>query len=96
MVPSKATRSGKAPSRGTPARIDLDIHNELENECPVIHSPTKSPGILDLVLSKETREALKEVTVLYHAFVDHGWRLTKLEFLKAYMLLEKYYFQKPK
>ncbi|CAG8480267.1 24627_t:CDS:10 [Racocetra persica] len=50
-----------------------------------------SLGILGTVLSKETRDAIREITALYHAFFGHGWRLTKLEFFKAYMLLEKYY-----
>ncbi|RHZ60084.1 hypothetical protein Glove_359g13 [Diversispora epigaea] len=92
--------SGKTPSKDVPINFgDLNElenanANELENAFAVSYPEPKLLGILDLVLSKETREAIKEITVLYHAFFDNGWRLTKLEFLKAYMLLEKYYLQK--
>ncbi|CAG8586061.1 12927_t:CDS:2, partial [Cetraspora pellucida] len=58
------------------------------------NSDAISLGILDAVLNKETRDAIREITTLYYAFFGHGWRLTKLEFLKAYMLLEKYYSQR--
>ncbi|CAG8745218.1 41435_t:CDS:10, partial [Gigaspora margarita] len=58
------------------------------------HPDAISLGILDTVLNQETRDAIKEITALYHTFFGHGWKLTKLEFLKSYMLLEKYYNQK--
>ncbi|CAG8511694.1 2432_t:CDS:10 [Acaulospora morrowiae] len=76
--------------------VSIKISDADESELDNIILPENKPlGILDMVLSQETRDAIKEITVLYHAFFDHGWRLTKLEFLKAYMLLEKYYTQKP-
>ncbi|CAG8755626.1 1374_t:CDS:10, partial [Dentiscutata erythropus] len=68
---------------------DFDYSNLL------MHPEVRSLGILDMVLCQETRDAIKEITVLYNSFFDNGWKLTKLEFLEAYMLLEKYYAQKP-
>ncbi|CAG8806694.1 3903_t:CDS:2, partial [Gigaspora margarita] len=61
----------------------------------LMHPEVRSCGILDMVLCQETRDAIKEITVLYNTLFDHGWKLSKLEFLEAYMLLEKYYAQKP-
>nr|CAG8550803.1 14402_t:CDS:10 [Entrophospora candida] len=74
---------------------EIDNVNDAEFANIVVHPEAKPFGILDMVLSKETKDAMKEITVLYHTFFGHGWRLSKLEFLKAYMLLEKYYTQKP-
>jgi hypothetical protein len=81
--------------------VDQEVSSEIEEAdegefANITHPETRPLGILDRVLNQETRDAIKEITVLYHAFFDHGWRLSKLEFLKAYMLLEKYYSQKPK
>ncbi|CAG8519152.1 8043_t:CDS:10 [Racocetra persica] len=81
----------------TQSKVAPLIHDDCDcNECfnLEIRPETISLGILDTVLSQETRYAIKEITGLYHTFFGHGWRLTKLEFLKAYMLLEKYYSQK--
>ncbi|RIA94920.1 hypothetical protein C1645_758918 [Glomus cerebriforme] len=80
--------------------VDQEVSTEIEDAdegefANISHPETRTLGILDMVLNQETRDAIKEITVLYHAFFDHGWRLSKLEFLKAYMLLEKYYSQKP-
>ncbi|RGB43764.1 hypothetical protein C1646_809034 [Rhizophagus diaphanus] len=80
--------------------VDQEVSSEIEEAdegefANITHPETRPLGILDRVLNQETRDAIKEITVLYHAFFDHGWRLSKLEFLKAYMLLEKYYSQKP-
>ena len=91
------------PSTVTNTRgiVDQEVSSEIEEAdegefANITHPETRPLGILDRVLNQETRDAIKEITVLYHAFFDHGWRLSKLEFLKAYMLLEKYYSQKPK
>nr|CAG8644046.1 7788_t:CDS:10 [Entrophospora candida] len=80
-------------TKGISSEIDNADDTEFANV--VVYPESMSLGILDMVLSKETRDAIKEITVLYNTFFDHGWRLSKLEFLKAYMLLEKYYTQKP-
>jgi len=84
----------------TKGNVDQEVSTEIaeaeDGEFAITYPENKPLGILDMVLSRETRDAIKEITVLYHTFFDHGWRLSKLEFLKAYMLLEKYYAQKPK
>ncbi|CAJ0767741.1 18727_t:CDS:10 [Entrophospora sp. SA101] len=101
------TRSNTVPLRSTTnqnrdATMTKGISSEIDNADDtefanvVVYPESMSLGILDMVLSKETRDAIKEITVLYNTFFDHGWRLSKLEFLKAYMLLEKYYTQKPR
>ncbi|CAJ0644218.1 7769_t:CDS:10 [Entrophospora sp. SA101] len=100
------TRSNTVPLRSTTnqnrdATMTKGISSEIDNADDtefanvVVYPESMSLGILDMVLSKETGDAIKEITVLYNTFFDHGWRLSKLEFLKAYMLLEKYYTQKP-
>ncbi|CAG8522754.1 628_t:CDS:10, partial [Scutellospora calospora] len=78
--------------------LATEVNDIVEFECNNIltYTEVRSLGILDLVLSQETRDAIKEITVLYNSFFDNRWMLSKLEFLEAYMLLEKYYAQKPK
>ncbi|CAG8762123.1 7856_t:CDS:10 [Cetraspora pellucida] len=74
---------------------ETDDTDEFDCDNILINPEVRSLGILDMVLCQETREAIKEIKVLYKSFFDNGWTLTKLEFLEAYMLLEKYYAQKP-
>ena len=93
LIGSETSPIADATSRSVADELTRVDENEFAS---VVRLPKKkgSLGILDLVLNQETRDAIKEITVLYHTFFDHGWRLSKLEFLKAYMFLEKYYAQK--
>ena len=103
MLSSSSTDKKKSPSvANTRGIVDQEVSSVIEEADEgefaniVTHPETRPLGILEMELNQETRDAIKEITVLYHAFFDHGWRLSKLEFLKAYMLLEKYYTEKPK
>ncbi|CAG8460609.1 16408_t:CDS:10 [Dentiscutata heterogama] len=90
LTPTPFIHSPLSPISRDCSKLDNDDNDDnIET-----HPDAISLGILDTVLSQETRDAIKEITALYHTFFGHGWRLTKLEFLKAYMLLEKYYNQK--
>ncbi|GET01009.1 alpha/beta hydrolase protein [Rhizophagus clarus] len=96
ILPPAVTNTREIVNQDINQEISSEIEEADEGEFANITHPEIRPlGILDRVLNQETRDAIKEITVLYHAFFDHGWRLSKLEFLKAYMLLEKYYSQKP-
>ncbi|CAG8680197.1 10000_t:CDS:2, partial [Racocetra persica] len=91
----------RTPASAPPVLNSRDLTTETDDidefDCAniLIDPEVRSLGILDIVLCQETREAIKEIKVLYKSFFDNGWTLTKLEFLEAYMLLEKYYEQKP-
>ncbi|CAG8595616.1 16272_t:CDS:2, partial [Cetraspora pellucida] len=92
-----AIRAKTAPPVLNSRDLTTETDDTDEFDCAniLINPEVRSLGILDMVLCQETREAIKEIKVLYKSFFDNGWTLTKLEFLEAYMLLEKYYAQKP-
>ncbi|CAG8500902.1 27068_t:CDS:10 [Racocetra persica] len=69
------------------------VHKTNEN-FNLIYPETKSLSILDFMLSKKNVDAIKEFVSICQGFFGHGWKMTKLEFMKAYILLEKYYDQK--
>ncbi|CAG8460242.1 13830_t:CDS:10 [Dentiscutata erythropus] len=66
-----------------------------ENLNLIIYPEAKSISIFNFILSKSSMDAINELAALCKGFTGHGWRVTKLEFMKAYLLLEKYYDQKP-
>ncbi|CAG8510684.1 7261_t:CDS:10, partial [Scutellospora calospora] len=73
--------------------IEFNGHGHLNT---LVHPESKPLSIFDFILSKKTTDSIKEFVSLFYGFHGHGWQMTKLEIMKAYILLEKYYDQKPK
>ncbi|CAG8548914.1 13676_t:CDS:10 [Cetraspora pellucida] len=85
-------RSLSVVSRGI-NRIE-GIHEKDERFNLLAFSEANSLSLFDFMLSKKNMNAMKEFVTMCQGFYGHGWRMTKLEFMKAYILLEKYYDQK--
>ncbi|RIB28585.1 Alpha/Beta hydrolase protein [Gigaspora rosea] len=73
--------------------------NEEDNEQDhlnfIMRPEAKSISIFNFLLSKKTMNSINELMALFRGFYGHGWKLSKLEFIKAFIMLEKYYNQKP-
>ncbi|CAG8554528.1 27698_t:CDS:2 [Dentiscutata erythropus] len=53
--------------------ISRDCSKDDNDDNIEAHPDAVSLGILDTVLRQETRDAIKEITALYHTFFGHGW-----------------------